>query len=140
MVDREGTAGELPHASYLPLDALRRFKDAGDASKAAYLRDRRNQLRGRRRSDRRLHDGNFEAQSVAYWCVQNRSPPIHLFLCRLSVLASTYSHIDTRSRSPKPRILSTGAANALFTQLPRRRVFPEAPHIPGPLPVDHRGC
>ena len=32
VVDGEGTAGELPHASYLPLDALGRKNDRLDAT------------------------------------------------------------------------------------------------------------
>jgi hypothetical protein len=42
MVDREGPSSDLSHAGYLPLDALGRFENGTDASKAASLTDRRN--------------------------------------------------------------------------------------------------
>jgi hypothetical protein len=79
VVDGEGTVGELPHASCLPLDALCRLEDGVDASEAACLRYRRNQLRGCRRLDRRLHEGNLDAQGLTYRGAQHRSPPIRLF-------------------------------------------------------------
>jgi hypothetical protein len=61
MVDREGPGSDLSHAGNLPLDALGRFEDGADASKAASLRDRRDQFWGCGGPDGRLHDGDLHA-------------------------------------------------------------------------------
>src|SRR5215217_135233 len=74
MVDREGSRSDISHAAYLPLDALGRFEDGADASKAASLTDRSDQFWVCCGPDRRLHDGDLHSQQVAYWRSQHGSP------------------------------------------------------------------